>query len=163
VQSLGCADRPGLEGGPSAIHQRGPKSDHFGPILFLCTADRPGLRAGPSEVLTRKGCFRVSPWIIVRTVRLWWADSPQVPNMVSAGTVWFLGFVLRTVRRISSDSTVSGLGPFGLLGGRSARVNSSWSEVRVLQVARLRTVRPWWADCPDLTFLTTLTDFKREL
>jgi hypothetical protein len=33
MQSLGCADRPGLEGGPSAIHQRGPKSDHFGSHL----------------------------------------------------------------------------------------------------------------------------------
>jgi hypothetical protein len=32
----------------------------------------------------------------------------------------------------------------------------------VLQVARSRTVRPRWADCPDLTFLTALTDFKRE-
>jgi hypothetical protein len=61
MQSLGCADRPGLEGGPSAIHQRGPKSDHFGAILFLCTADRPGLRAGPSAVLTREGWFRVIP------------------------------------------------------------------------------------------------------
>jgi hypothetical protein len=163
VQSLGCADRPGLEGGPSAIHQRGPKSDHFRPILFLCTADRPGLKAGPSAVLTREGCFRDSPWIIVRTVRLWRADSPQVPNMVWAGTVWFLRFVLRTVRRLSPDSTVSGLGPSDILGGRSARVNCSWSEVRVLQVARSRTVRPWWVDCLDLTFLTTLTDFKREL
>jgi hypothetical protein len=86
-----------------------------------------------------------------------------VPNMVWAGTVWFLGIVLRTVQRISLDSTVSGLGPSGLIGGRSARVNCSWSEVRVLQVARSRTVRPWWADCPDLTFLTTLTVFKREI
>jgi hypothetical protein len=83
--------------------------------------------------------------------------------MVWAGTVWFLGIVLRTIRRISPDSTVSGLGPSGLIGGRSARVNCSWLEVRVLQVARSRTVRPWWADCPDLTFLTTLTDFKWEI
>jgi hypothetical protein len=83
--------------------------------------------------------------------------------MVWAGTVWFLGIVLQTVRRISPDSTVSGLGPFGLIGGRSARVNWSWSEVRVLQVARSRMVQPWWANCPDLTFLTTLIDFKREL
>jgi hypothetical protein len=84
-----------------------------------------------------------------------------VPNMVWAGTVWFLRIVLRTVRRISPDSTVSGLGPSGLIGGRFARVNWSWSEVQVLQVARSRTVRPWWADCLDLTL--TLTDFKREL
>jgi hypothetical protein len=83
--------------------------------------------------------------------------------MVWAGTVWFLGIVLRTIRRISPDSTVSGLGPSGLIGGRSARVNCSWLEVRVLQVARSPTVRPWWADCPDLTFLTTLTDFKWEI
>jgi hypothetical protein len=61
MQSLGCADRPGLEGGPSAIHQRGPKSDLFGAILFLCTADRPALRAEPSAVLTREGWFQVSP------------------------------------------------------------------------------------------------------
>jgi hypothetical protein len=163
VQSLGCADRPGLEGGPSAIHQRGPKSDHFRPMWFFCTADRPGLRTRLFAVLTREGCFRDSPWIIVRTVRLGWADSPQVPNMVWTGTVWFLRFVLWTVRRISPDSTVSGLGRSGLVVGRPARVNCSWSEVRVLQVARSWTVRPWWVDCPDLPFLTTLTDFKREL
>jgi hypothetical protein len=142
---------------------RGLKSAHFGHVLFLCTADCPSLGAGPSAVLTREDCFRDSPWIIVRTVWTWWADSPQVPNMVWAGTVWFLGFVLQTVRRISPDSTVSGLRPSGLIGGRSACVNCSWSEVWVLQVARSRTVRPWWADCPNLTFLTTLTDFKREL
>jgi hypothetical protein len=55
----------------------------------------------------------------------------------------------------------SGLGPSGLVDRRSAYANRSWSEVQVLQVARSRTVRPWWADCPDLTFLTALTDFKR--
>jgi hypothetical protein len=62
-----------------------------------------------------------------------------------------------------SGHTVSGLGPSDILGGRSARVNFSWLEVRVLQVARSRTIQPWWADCPDLPFLTTLTYFKREL
>ena len=89
------------------------------------------------------------------------ADSPQVPNMVWAGTVWFLYFVLWTVRRITPEVLSPGLGPSGFVGGRSACANRSWSEVRVLQVARSRTVRPWWADCLDLTFLTALTDFKR--
>jgi hypothetical protein len=35
-------DRPGLAGGPSAILQWGPKSVHFGQVLFICNADRPG-------------------------------------------------------------------------------------------------------------------------
>ena len=82
MQSLGCADRPGLEGGPSAIHQWGPKSDHFEHVLFLCTADRPGLGAGPSTVLTIEGCSLHSPCIFVWTVRPGSADRPQVP-------IWF--------------------------------------------------------------------------
>jgi hypothetical protein len=66
VQSLVCADRPGLEGGPSAIHQWGPKSDHFGQTCSFAlrtvralgrllsaqslnySADRPTLMGGQS-------------------------------------------------------------------------------------------------------------------
>ena len=44
MQSLGCADRPGLEGGPSAIHQRGPKSNLLGSHFVL-------LHCGPSGPL----------------------------------------------------------------------------------------------------------------
>jgi hypothetical protein len=32
----------------------------------------------------------------------------------------------------------------------------------VLHVASSRIVRPKWADCSDLTFLTALIDFKRK-
>jgi hypothetical protein len=32
----------------------------------------------------------------------------------------------------------------------------------VLQVARSRTVPPRWVNCPDLTFLIALIDFKQE-
>jgi hypothetical protein len=163
MQSLGCADRRALRA-DRPWSTRGVRSlTTLEAILFLCTADRPGLRARPSAVMTREGWFRASPWIIAWTVRLCWADSLQLSNMFWTGTVWFCRFVLRTVRGTSSDSTVSGLGPSGLIGGRSARVNNSWSEVQVLLAVRSRTVRPWWADGPDPTFLTTLTDFKREL
>jgi hypothetical protein len=40
-QVLGCADRPGLAGGPSATLQWGPKYVYFGLVLFICNADRP--------------------------------------------------------------------------------------------------------------------------
>jgi hypothetical protein len=60
-QVLGCVDRLGLAGGPSAILQWGPKYDYFGLDLFICTADRLGLEARPSAVLTREGCSRHSP------------------------------------------------------------------------------------------------------
>jgi hypothetical protein len=58
---LGCADRPGLEGGPSAILQWGLKSVHFGQVLFIYTVDRPGLGTGSSTVLTKGGCSLHSP------------------------------------------------------------------------------------------------------
>ena len=85
MQSLGCADRPGLEGGPSAIHQRGPKSDHFGPMWFLCTADRPDLRAGPSAVLTRECCFRDSHYrkMIYFRRPLLFPTVPRVPSKIA--------------------------------------------------------------------------------
>ena len=89
MQSLGCADRPGLEGGPSAILQWGPKTVHFGQVLFICTTDRPGLGAGPSAVLTREGRSLHSPYIIVRIVRPGLADRSQVPNWFGQGLCVF--------------------------------------------------------------------------
>jgi hypothetical protein len=50
-------------------------------------------------------------------------------KLVWAGTVCFWVFVLRTVRRISPNSTDSQVADRPvLLGGQSACVNSSWSE-----------------------------------
>jgi hypothetical protein len=91
----------------------------------------------------------------------WMADSPQVPNMVWAGPCVFCVLFYRLSGGYLRTILFLGLGPSGLVGGRSACANHSWSDVLVLQVARSRTVRPWWVDRPDLTFLTTLTDFKR--
>jgi hypothetical protein len=90
-------------------------------------------------------------------------QSAGVKNVFGQGLCDFLvlyyglsGGQVRTV-------LYAGLGPSGFVDGQSACVNCFWSEVQVLQVARSRTVWPWWADCPDLPFLTPPTDFKRNL
>jgi hypothetical protein len=139
----------------------GPKSAHFGLLLFLWTMDRPGLGAGQSAVLTREVCFRDSPWIIVRTVRLGWRIVRRCQIWFGQGLCVFCVLFYRLSGGYLRTVLFSGLGPSGLVGGRSACANHSWSDVLVLQVARSRTVRPWWADRPDLTFLTALTDFKQ--
>jgi hypothetical protein len=87
--SYGLADRPGQVGGPSVIHPVVVRSMFNSLFLYIYTADRPGLRAEPSVVLTREGCSRHSPCIIVRTVRPCRADSPQVPNWFGQGLCVF--------------------------------------------------------------------------
>jgi hypothetical protein len=156
LQCVGCADRPGHEGGPSAIHQRGQKSNHLGSHFVL-------LHCEPSEPLGRTVRNHNQRKLVSSQSLNYSVDRPQVSNMFWTGTVCFCRFVLRTVRGTSPDSTISGLGPSGFIGRRSARVNCSWSETQMLLAARSRTVRPWRADCPDPPFLTVLTVFKREL
>jgi hypothetical protein len=56
----------------------------------LGLADRPGHVGGPSAVLTREGCSRHSPCIIVRTVWPCRADCPQEPNWFRQGLCGFL-------------------------------------------------------------------------
>jgi hypothetical protein len=86
---MGLADHRGQVGGPSAIHPVVVRSMLTSLFLYICTPDRPGLGAGPSVVLSREGCFRHSPCIIVRTVQLCRADRPQVPNWFGQGLCVF--------------------------------------------------------------------------
>jgi hypothetical protein len=58
-------------------------------FLYIYIADRPGLGAGPSAVLTREGCSRHSPCIIVWTVWPCRADRSQVPNWFGQGLCVF--------------------------------------------------------------------------